>query len=153
MRIRAFVVAVSVCLLSVSARAEPPKPIRDKMTYGKVDELAATAITAAKTSCGAGVTVTVDKDSFTKEDSVDRLVYMLNEVPKFAAKYCTDASSKKEFAAIKAFQFKANPDDNAPNPVIDGSGVMTLMVPVSNVKDAGNMQEALEKFLAKRRAH
>ena len=148
MKAAGFVVALLGSFCSLSALATPVKAIRDKMAYAKVDNRAKSAIAAVRAACGTTVTVTIDKDSFTKEDSVDRLGYQLDEVPVFAKKYCSDGPSKTEFGRIKSFRFKANPDDNIPDPVVDGAGVMTVMVGVQSAKGVETMEAAMAKFLA-----
>lgn len=122
-------ILIAALSLPVAVGAAPSKEVRDRMTQVKLDEHVAATVAQVKTSCGVGIKFEIEKASFLKADAVAPLLLLVDDFGKFAAKYCSDADSKKEFATIKVVKVKANPgdSDNLPEPTLDKAGTLTIL--------------------------
>lgn len=88
-----------------TAAAESPKDIRDAFASYHVADRVASATSAIKAACGVDVRITIAQDGFTHRDAVQGLPSAVDAAATFAAAYCTDAPSKREFAEIKVFAY------------------------------------------------
>lgn len=94
----------AICAVALLAMALPAYAGKKERDYA-AKTLAPAVKKAAdtyKASCGCDLAITVDEASVKTVDDMSQVRYIAERVEKGAAKYCTDAASKKAVCAMKS---------------------------------------------------